>query len=78
MSIPFYDVQIDATLGAVFIGFAVSCVVYGILLSQTASYFKNYPGDRPIYKYLVRVSSVLRLCDFLSGWHGYAQVILVL
>lgn len=45
--------SIDGTLGAVFIGFAVACFIYGILVTQIFSYFWRYPLDRPVYKVLV-------------------------
>jgi hypothetical protein len=45
--------NIDSTLGALSIGFALSCMVYGILASQTFSYFRNYSGDRLYLKVLV-------------------------
>ncbi|KAL0065911.1 hypothetical protein AAF712_007037 [Marasmius tenuissimus] len=47
------NVTIDNTLGAVLVGFAVACVLYGVLVSQVFSYFSNYPMDRPVYKSLV-------------------------
>jgi hypothetical protein len=47
-------VTINNTLGAILVGFAVSCVAYGILLTQIYVYFSRYPSDRPMYKYLVR------------------------
>jgi len=50
---------IDSTLGALFIGFAVSCGIYGILVSQIFSYFRNYPGDRPLFKYLVSTNYLI-------------------
>ncbi|CAA7265487.1 unnamed protein product [Cyclocybe aegerita] len=54
---------IDATLGACFIGFALACGVYGILLSQIFSYFRNYPGDRSFFKYIVIVILLLETAD---------------
>ncbi len=51
--------NINNTLGAVLIGFAVACCVYGILVTQVFRYFSRYPFDRPVYKGLVRVSGVL-------------------
>ncbi|KAF9068195.1 hypothetical protein BDP27DRAFT_1224764 [Rhodocollybia butyracea] len=47
-------VTIDNTLGALFVGFAVACCVYGVLMSQMYTYFVNYPMDRPVYKFIVR------------------------
>lgn len=71
----------DNTLGAVLIGFAVACVVYGILLTQTFSYFSLYPSDRPVYKILVRhcgsdrrpfladyIALPLRWCSFCKSF----------
>ncbi|KIM43037.1 hypothetical protein M413DRAFT_443844 [Hebeloma cylindrosporum] len=44
---------IHSTLGAVFVGFALACGVYGVLTSQIFSYFRNYPGDKLHFKLLV-------------------------
>ncbi|KAJ3809304.1 hypothetical protein F5876DRAFT_44159 [Lentinula aff. lateritia] len=48
------EVTIDNTLGALFVGFAMACCIYGILLSQIYTYLANYPLDRPVYKFIVR------------------------
>ncbi|KJA16957.1 hypothetical protein HYPSUDRAFT_46878 [Hypholoma sublateritium FD-334 SS-4] len=54
---------IDNTLGAVFIGFAIACTVFGMLISQAISYFRNYPGDKSIFKILVVVILILETVD---------------
>ncbi|KAF8886200.1 hypothetical protein BD779DRAFT_1786648, partial [Infundibulicybe gibba] len=51
----------DDTLGAIFIGFSLSCVAFGVLTSQTFTYFKRYPSDRPAYKLLVSSIWLLEL-----------------
>ncbi|KIK70082.1 hypothetical protein GYMLUDRAFT_67341 [Collybiopsis luxurians FD-317 M1] len=51
------SVTIDNTLGALFVGFAGACCVYGILVSQIYTYFVSYPLDRPIYKFIVLVDT---------------------
>ncbi len=55
------DLTIDNTLGAVLVGFAVACCVYGILITQVFSYFSRYPLDRLVYKFLVRRQQTLRV-----------------
>lgn len=50
-----FQAAIYKTLGAVFIGCAVACCLYGILLSQIFGYFLRYTQDKPLYKYLVSV-----------------------
>ncbi|KIK69956.1 hypothetical protein GYMLUDRAFT_532958 [Collybiopsis luxurians FD-317 M1] len=52
---------LNETLGAAFIGFAFSCLVLGILLSQTAQYLSRYPNDKWINKALVAGILVLEL-----------------
>ncbi|KZP23385.1 hypothetical protein FIBSPDRAFT_1043069 [Athelia psychrophila] len=42
----------DDTLGAAFIGFAVSCSVYGVLSTQVYRYYNRYRNDRAMYKFL--------------------------
>lgn len=43
----------DNTYGATFVGMAVSSTLFGIVCSQTFTYFRRYPLDRPFYKILV-------------------------
>jgi len=56
-------VTIDNTLGALFVGFAVACCVYGVLMSQMYTYFVNYPMDRPVYKFIVLFIVLLETAD---------------
>jgi hypothetical protein len=56
-------VTIDNTLGALFVGFAAACCVYGILMSQIYTYFVNYSLDRPIYKAVVLLILFLETAD---------------
>lgn len=58
-TLPPASTTIDNTLGAVLVGFACACCVYGILVTQVFTYFSRYPGDRPVYKFLVSTSSIL-------------------
>ena len=44
---------VDSTLGAVFVGFNISCVVFGVLTTQAYVYFQRFPLDRLPYKILV-------------------------
>jgi hypothetical protein len=55
--------SIDSSLGAVFIGFALACCVYGILVSQIFSYFRNYPGDKTLFKLTVILILLLETAD---------------
>nr|GAT49510.1 predicted protein [Mycena chlorophos] len=54
---------IDNTLGAAFIGFAVSCAAFGMCTNQALTYFSRYPGDRLVYKLVVSVIWVLAAID---------------
>ncbi|TEB20129.1 hypothetical protein FA13DRAFT_1645385 [Coprinellus micaceus] len=54
---------IDATVGAIFIGFAFACTIYGIVITQMFVYFRNYPGDRTWFKWLVSRRSILETAD---------------
>lgn len=56
-------VTINNTLGAILVGFAVSCIVYGILTTQIYVYFTRYPSDRPVYKFLVLLILALETAD---------------
>lgn len=55
--------MINATLGAIFIGFALACTVYGIVLTQIFIYYRNYPGDRILLKGMVIVILLLETAD---------------
>ncbi|KAG7445532.1 uncharacterized protein BT62DRAFT_1006510 [Guyanagaster necrorhizus] len=57
------ELNINTTLGAVLIGFAVACCVYGILFAQVFSYFSRFPFDRPVYKGLVLLILLLETTD---------------
>jgi len=46
---------IHNTLGALLVGFALSCCVYGVLMVQIFAYFRRYPLDKVAYKLIVRV-----------------------
>ncbi|KAK0187650.1 hypothetical protein F5146DRAFT_1141111 [Armillaria mellea] len=63
------DLNINSTLGAVLIGFAVACCVYGILVTQIFSYFLRYPFDRPVYKGLVLLILLLETVDQIFIGH---------
>jgi hypothetical protein len=52
-----FEFKVDSTLGAAFIGFAVSCFVFGVLTTQCLTYFRLFPRDKVIYKALVRYPS---------------------
>ncbi|KAJ2913365.1 hypothetical protein MD484_g7047, partial [Candolleomyces efflorescens] len=54
---------IDATLGAIFLGHTVACVVYGIVVTQVFMYFRNYPGDKTWFKWVVVAILVLSTSD---------------
>ncbi|KAJ7123250.1 hypothetical protein C8R43DRAFT_1031968 [Mycena crocata] len=51
------------TLGAALIGFAFSCVVFGVNTNQVVTYFQRYPEDKLAYKFLVSLIWVLELID---------------
>jgi hypothetical protein len=46
---------LDATYGAAFIGLIGSAILYGVTLLQTFFYYKQYPNDSRITKFLVFV-----------------------
>ncbi|KAJ3571524.1 hypothetical protein NP233_g3705 [Leucocoprinus birnbaumii] len=60
---------ISRTLGAVFIGFAVACVVYGILITQVFHYFRGYPLDKTRFKVTVIVLVCLETADQMFIGH---------
>jgi len=54
---------VDATLGAALIGFAASCVAFGVLSTQCWTYFRKYPLDKGVYKALVAAIWVAEVVD---------------
>jgi len=54
---------IDSTLGALTVGFAIACCVYGVLATQVFSYFSRYPQDRPHFKLTVLTLLLLETAD---------------
>ncbi|KAJ7058356.1 hypothetical protein C8F01DRAFT_990580 [Mycena amicta] len=61
--LPNSSFTLDNTLGAVIVGFAASCVVYGILLTQAWAYFRRFSLDSLVYKFLVAVIVLLCTAD---------------
>ncbi|KAJ7699609.1 hypothetical protein B0H17DRAFT_1196228 [Mycena rosella] len=53
----------DNTLGASVIGFAASCVVFGVLMTQVWTYFRRYNSDSVLYKLLVVLILLLQTVD---------------
>ncbi|KAG7441109.1 uncharacterized protein BT62DRAFT_937351 [Guyanagaster necrorhizus] len=76
----------DTTLGAVLIGFSVSCVAFGAILVQTFHYFTRFPSDRLAYKIIVITLLVLELLDQIFIGHtlyfyaitNFANVLVIL
>ncbi|KAJ7160457.1 hypothetical protein C8R46DRAFT_1108168 [Mycena filopes] len=54
---------LDNTLGAIVIGFAAACVVFGVLMTQVWTYFSRYQSDSLVYKFLVAVILLLEAAD---------------
>ncbi|KAH9935995.1 uncharacterized protein BXZ73DRAFT_100470 [Epithele typhae] len=69
-------IDLNATFGALFIGFGVSSVAFGILSMQMYSYFRRYPSDVWWYKQIVGLIWVLELVDqALIGHAAYFYVV---
>jgi len=64
------SLKFDDTLGATAIGFAVSCVVFGVFTTQVFVYFQRYHSDRPAYKVLVSLLWLLELVDQIFIGHS--------
>ncbi|KAK0192993.1 hypothetical protein F5146DRAFT_1192257 [Armillaria mellea] len=81
-----HQVSFDSTLGAILVGFAVSCVAFGAILVQTFHYFTRFPSDRLAYKIIVIVLLTLELLDQIFIGHtvyfytivNFANVLVVL
>jgi len=68
--------RFDNTLGAVLIGFAVACILYGVLNTQIFTYFTRFDSDRPTYKLIVIIIWMLdTACLALIGHLVYFNTI---
>ncbi|KAJ7044021.1 hypothetical protein C8F04DRAFT_1071335 [Mycena alexandri] len=48
-------VSLQSTFGSAFVGLVVSAVLYGVTILQTYLYYRNYPEDSRILKWMVAV-----------------------
>lgn len=62
--------NVEDTLGSAFVGFAASCLFFGVFLIQTWTYYERYPNDRPLYKFLVGYVLILQVTDQVFIGHG--------
>ncbi|KAJ7876720.1 hypothetical protein B0H14DRAFT_1704853 [Mycena olivaceomarginata] len=60
---PQIQFTLDNTLGVLIVGFAVACVIYGILLTQAWTYFNRFNSDTVLYKFLVVLILLLETVD---------------
>ncbi|KAF8625939.1 hypothetical protein AX17_006665 [Amanita inopinata Kibby_2008] len=58
-----FVLPLDSTVGAMFVGFNLSCVIFGIMSMQAFRYFQCFPNDRFAYKALVMFLWTLELVD---------------
>ena len=49
-----FGVNLDSTLGPLFVGFSFSCIIFGFLSMQAFTYYQRFPNDLHAYKTLVR------------------------
>jgi len=69
-------VDFNSTLGPLFVGFSLSCVIFGILSMQAYTYFRRFPNDVHAYKTLVVSLWLLELFDqIIIGHAAYTYVI---
>ncbi|KAJ6524311.1 hypothetical protein B0H19DRAFT_1276537 [Mycena capillaripes] len=54
---------VDDTLGVALLGFAMSCVLFGVITNQVFTNFQRYPGDRTAYKLIVVLIWTLEAVD---------------
>ncbi|KAJ7722447.1 hypothetical protein DFH07DRAFT_856978 [Mycena maculata] len=62
--------SVDDTLGAAMIGFAFSCVIFGVNTNQVVTYFHRYPEGKVVYKFLVSLIWTLELVDQVFIGHS--------
>ncbi|KAJ7259992.1 hypothetical protein B0H12DRAFT_1231928 [Mycena haematopus] len=68
---------LDNTLGAVFLGVVVSCILFGVSALQVYHYYHYYPNDSSLHKVAVGVLWVLdatHLCLSIASTYHYGVV----
>ncbi|KAJ7095952.1 hypothetical protein B0H15DRAFT_80112 [Mycena belliarum] len=66
-------VSLQSTFGSAFVGLVVSAVLYGVTVLQTYLYYRNYPEDSKILKWMVGILWILDtthlvLCTIAVYW----------
>jgi len=66
-------VSLQSTFGSAFIGLVASAILYGVTILQTYLYYRNYPGDPKILKWMVAILWILDtahlvLCTIAVYW----------
>ncbi|KAF9258571.1 hypothetical protein L218DRAFT_948290 [Marasmius fiardii PR-910] len=54
---------VDDTLGAALIGFSISSVILGLILKEIFTYYRRYPNDRRLYKFMVGAVGILEVTE---------------
>ncbi|KAF8726551.1 hypothetical protein AX14_007726 [Amanita brunnescens Koide BX004] len=71
-----FGVNLDSTLGPLFVGFSFSCIIFGFLSMQAFTYYQRFPNDLHAYKTLVVSLWLLELFDqIVIGHAAYTYVI---
>ncbi|KAL0960675.1 hypothetical protein HGRIS_005704 [Hohenbuehelia grisea] len=52
-------IGLSVLYGPFVVGMMIDCFLFGVTLSQTIIYFRQYPGDKPLLKTLVWLSLIL-------------------
>ncbi|PFH53933.1 hypothetical protein AMATHDRAFT_136014 [Amanita thiersii Skay4041] len=65
--------KIDATYGCALIGLVCGAILYGVTLLQTFFYYKQYPKDTFLTKFLVRKIKLTFELTVLCGASGRSR-----
>ncbi|KAJ3484323.1 hypothetical protein NLI96_g5728 [Meripilus lineatus] len=65
------SLNLDTTLGAVYIGNIAASVLFGLTSFQTIAYFNRYPNDKNVTKILVMILWVLDFLHFFMITHAF-------
>ena len=57
------NINLDATLGAVFVGFVLNLLLSGCAIYQTLHYFDTFRNDHRRYKFAVAAVGLINLFD---------------
>ncbi|KAJ7758487.1 hypothetical protein DFH07DRAFT_449979 [Mycena maculata] len=67
--------SLQSTFGSAFIGLVASAVLYGVTILQTYLYYRNYPEDSKILKWMIAILWYISIQPSSPCYMNYASVL---